>query len=257
MADALLGADRGARSRRCARRLVVAAPRRAGRSRKARGGPRRRPTRFATFRGSAATPGRRGNCDSRSAHSTSRWPCDPCRMRRNKPSSRPGSSRTARRKGQELHAPTLHRTPALRTSAPRPTGRSLSRTTAGSGVQRASLTYGTSASSPRARPSRYSTDRALPLEGPPSPIEAPQGTGRQTVLLRAAPGAEHSCHRHSGVEQCYVIVGDLLDGDVEMRAGDYSRFESGRPAIDARRLPAAHHPHARRPGRCPKHPWRS
>ena len=51
--------------------------------------------------------------------------------------------------------------------------------------------------------------------------------GRQTVLVRMAPGASYPCHRHAGVEECYVLSGDMRDGDVEMRVGDYSRFESG------------------------------
>ncbi len=50
---------------------------------------------------------------------------------------------------------------------------------------------------------------------------------QQTVLVRMEPGAAYPCHRHAGAEECYVVSGDLKDGSLDMKAGDYSRFEEG------------------------------
>lgn len=46
---------------------------------------------------------------------------------------------------------------------------------------------------------------------------------RATMLMRMAPGATYPAHRHGGVEECYVLDGDLRRGDVVLRAGDYQR----------------------------------
>lgn len=50
---------------------------------------------------------------------------------------------------------------------------------------------------------------------------------RQTVLVRMRPGAVYPVHGHGSTEECYVVEGDLIDGDVHMRTGDYSRYEEG------------------------------
>jgi anti-sigma factor ChrR (cupin superfamily) len=50
---------------------------------------------------------------------------------------------------------------------------------------------------------------------------------RQTILVRMAPRSSYPRHAHGGTEECYVIQGDLIEGGVVMRAGDYSRFEGG------------------------------
>jgi anti-sigma factor ChrR (cupin superfamily) len=50
---------------------------------------------------------------------------------------------------------------------------------------------------------------------------------RQTILLRMAPGAMFPVHRHHGAEECLVLEGDVRDGDLEMTAGDFVRFEEG------------------------------
>ena len=34
-------------------------------------------------------------------------------------------------------------------------------------------------------------------------------------------------HVHHGSEECLVLEGDVADGDLEMTAGDYVRFEEG------------------------------
>lgn len=47
----------------------------------------------------------------------------------------------------------------------------------------------------------------------------------RTVLLRLAAGSVLPHHGHQGVEECYVVEGDVRDGDLSMCAGDFSRFE--------------------------------
>ncbi len=50
---------------------------------------------------------------------------------------------------------------------------------------------------------------------------------RQTILIRMEAGAALPHHEHGGTEECYVVTGDLRDGDLLLRAGDYIRFERG------------------------------
>lgn len=51
--------------------------------------------------------------------------------------------------------------------------------------------------------------------------------GMKTALVRMEPGSALPPHRHADVEEVYLIDGDLLVGDVLMRAGDYCRGEAG------------------------------
>ncbi len=48
-----------------------------------------------------------------------------------------------------------------------------------------------------------------------------------TMLVRMQPGSAYPSHRHGGFEECYVISGDLVVGDLVMTAGDYQRAEGG------------------------------
>ena len=50
---------------------------------------------------------------------------------------------------------------------------------------------------------------------------------RHTLLIRMAPGAALPLHMHAEPEECYVVEGDLRDGDLRLRAGDYIRSEGG------------------------------
>ena len=50
---------------------------------------------------------------------------------------------------------------------------------------------------------------------------------RQTILIRLQQGASLPYHEHGGTEECFVIRGDLRDGDLRLCAGDYVRFEGG------------------------------
>lgn len=46
-------------------------------------------------------------------------------------------------------------------------------------------------------------------------------SGRQTVLVRMAPGARLPDHRHAGVEQSFVLEGTLVDEDGACTTGNF------------------------------------
>jgi anti-sigma factor ChrR (cupin superfamily) len=48
-----------------------------------------------------------------------------------------------------------------------------------------------------------------------------------TMLVRMDPGARYVSHRHAAPEQCFVLEGDIRDGDVVCRAGDFQVLEPG------------------------------
>lgn len=51
---------------------------------------------------------------------------------------------------------------------------------------------------------------------------------RMTAMFKMAPGSEYPDHLHDGVEECYVLQGELRVGDdLTMKAGDYQRAEGG------------------------------
>ena len=52
-------------------------------------------------------------------------------------------------------------------------------------------------------------------------------TGRVSMLVRLAPGAEYPPHTHAGVEELYMLEGDLMVDDKKLQAGDYLRSEPG------------------------------
>ena len=54
-----------------------------------------------------------------------------------------------------------------------------------------------------------------------------EASERQTILIRMEAGAALPHHEHGGTEECYVVWGDLRDGDLRLRTGDYIRFERG------------------------------
>jgi quercetin dioxygenase-like cupin family protein len=49
---------------------------------------------------------------------------------------------------------------------------------------------------------------------------------RVTCLLRLAPGARLPAHTHPGVEECVVLEGTVMVGQIRMHAGDYQRAEA-------------------------------
>lgn len=52
-------------------------------------------------------------------------------------------------------------------------------------------------------------------------------SGRVTMLVRIAPGAEYPPHTHAGVEELHMLEGELMVDDKKLSAGDYLRSEPG------------------------------
>lgn len=50
---------------------------------------------------------------------------------------------------------------------------------------------------------------------------------RMTALFRMAAGATYPGHAHGGVEECWVLEGDLISDGMVMHAGDYQRAATG------------------------------
>jgi putative transcriptional regulator len=50
---------------------------------------------------------------------------------------------------------------------------------------------------------------------------------RATLLARMAPGVSYPAHVHAGTEECFVIEGDLWEGDRRLGPGDYRRAVAG------------------------------
>ena len=50
---------------------------------------------------------------------------------------------------------------------------------------------------------------------------------RHTTLIRMQRGTSLPTHLHGATEECYVVQGDLHDRGIDLRAGDYVRFEAG------------------------------
>jgi anti-sigma factor ChrR (cupin superfamily) len=49
----------------------------------------------------------------------------------------------------------------------------------------------------------------------------------ETKLIRAAPGVELPAHPHPGVEECYLLEGDLQTFGTNLHTGDYMRAPPG------------------------------
>ncbi len=50
---------------------------------------------------------------------------------------------------------------------------------------------------------------------------------RVSMLVRLAPGAEYPPHRHAGIEELYLLHGELTIDDKKLYPGDYNRAEPG------------------------------
>lgn len=50
---------------------------------------------------------------------------------------------------------------------------------------------------------------------------------RVTMLVRMNAGSEYPGHSHGGAEECFVVSGDLVVGELHMRGGDFQRSELG------------------------------
>ena len=58
-------------------------------------------------------------------------------------------------------------------------------------------------------------------------LHVDRANDRATILARMAPGSAYPAHVHGGPEECYVLEGDLWEGDRRMNAGDYERSPEG------------------------------
>jgi len=50
---------------------------------------------------------------------------------------------------------------------------------------------------------------------------------RVSLLVRLAPGAQYPPHRHAGIEELYLLDGELWIDDKKLYPGDYNRAEAG------------------------------
>jgi anti-sigma factor ChrR (cupin superfamily) len=51
--------------------------------------------------------------------------------------------------------------------------------------------------------------------------------GFTTATVRMMPGTRYPSHKHAGVEELYLLEGDLAVGKIKMQPGDYCRGEQG------------------------------
>jgi hypothetical protein len=54
-----------------------------------------------------------------------------------------------------------------------------------------------------------------------------EASGRVSMVLRMAPGAEYPRHTHAGLEELHMLDGELLVNETTLVAGDYHRSEPG------------------------------
>ena len=52
-------------------------------------------------------------------------------------------------------------------------------------------------------------------------------SGRVSMLVRLAPGGVYPPHRHAGVEELYLLDGELMIDERKLYPGDYNRAEPG------------------------------
>jgi quercetin dioxygenase-like cupin family protein len=58
-------------------------------------------------------------------------------------------------------------------------------------------------------------------------LKVDEALRRQTLLVKMQPGAIYKSHSHDIDEECLVIEGDLIYGDLVLCAGDYHLAEPG------------------------------
>lgn len=52
-------------------------------------------------------------------------------------------------------------------------------------------------------------------------------SGARSLLMRLAPGATYPAHDHASLEECMIIEGDMIVGDLQLYAGDYHAVQAG------------------------------
>ena len=58
-------------------------------------------------------------------------------------------------------------------------------------------------------------------------LAADRESDRVSMLVRLAPGVAYPAHRHAGVEELYLLHGELMIDGRRLYPGDYSRAEAG------------------------------
>ena len=58
-------------------------------------------------------------------------------------------------------------------------------------------------------------------------LNADRKRGRMTTLMKIDPGCRFPTHAHPGDEECLVLSGDMIDGDLTLGSGDYVRSAAG------------------------------
>lgn len=58
-------------------------------------------------------------------------------------------------------------------------------------------------------------------------LNADRRRGRMTTLMKIDPGCRFPAHSHPGDEECLVLSGDMIDGDLTLGPGDYVRSAAG------------------------------
>lgn len=58
-------------------------------------------------------------------------------------------------------------------------------------------------------------------------LHVDERTREAVLLVRAMPGVRYPSHRHAGVEEMFMLEGELRFGDRVYRPGDYVRSDSG------------------------------
>jgi quercetin dioxygenase-like cupin family protein len=61
-----------------------------------------------------------------------------------------------------------------------------------------------------------------------------QSSSARALLYRVQPGGELPAHEHPTNEECLVISGEMMVGDLVLRAGDFHFAPKGIPHIDIR-----------------------
>ena len=69
-------------------------------------------------------------------------------------------------------------------------------------------------------------------------LYAEPDTGARTALVRMAAGTAFPPHEHRGIEDVYLLEGEMWVGDIQMRPGDYCRAPAGTHHDDVRSGPA-------------------
>lgn len=70
--------------------------------------------------------------------------------------------------------------------------------------------------------------RPLPVKGARiKELSDDASTGRTVFILELAPDTNFPTHTHGGVEEVFLLSGDLTSGGIEMQPGDYQRAAAG------------------------------